>query len=423
MMRRALRRRRGTEAFTSDALPDVASSQWWTSEQIAEYQARRICLIVEHAYEETRFYRERMRRLGLRPSSIQGPDDLRAIPPVDRAEVQASRESILVVRDVHEEALSGGTTGHRLRWARTIPWLELFTACLWRGFGWAGLDRGTKLVSFYSRMGMVSGNSVIIEKAFELDTVEDDIRLIEESGAEVAYVYASAAYLLGRYLLETGRTLPLKSVITSCETLYDEQRAVIERAFGAEVFDNYGCNDGGAWGAECTEHDGLHQDVERAVVEFVDGRMVSTDLWNTAFPFIRYANGDAGEWVPGACACGRSSPRMKLAGRVADLLVTPVRTIFPSTLNFAFLKPWIRDARAIQRSALDVEVLVAPEGAATPTDLAGLEEELAGLFEGMRVSLRVVETIPPTLSGKHRIGINLADVDPLPAPSPAPAGA
>jgi phenylacetate-CoA ligase len=253
-------------------------------------------------------------------------------------------------------------------------------------------------------------NTLNITRPFDPSRVEEDLERMRAFEPQAGYILASAAHLLARYLLETGRTFPLRSVITSAEMLYPEQRAAIEAAFECPVFDNYGCNDGGAWGAECAKHTGFHQDVERAFIEVVDGRMVATDLWNTAFPFIRYENGDAGGWRTGSCDCGRSSPRFSISGRTADLIITPTQVVFPSFMNRALLHEALLDARVIQHSATEVEVLLVPSQLYGDAARAELDANLDGLLEGMDVTVRIVEAIPPTASGKHRVSVNRSGI-------------
>lgn len=62
-------------------------------------------------------------------------------------------------------------------WAVSPEWQEMFMRCLYPGFGWAGLSRDMRLVSFYSRViGQVAENSLIIREAFDIDRIEQDLR-------------------------------------------------------------------------------------------------------------------------------------------------------------------------------------------------------------------------------------------------------
>lgn len=156
--------------------------------------------------------------------------------------------------------------------------------------------------------------------------------------------------------MRTGRTLPVRTVITTSEPLSPGWRVVIEQAFEATVYDNYGCNDGGAWGAQCWERRGFHHDFERSVIQFEDGELITTVLWNTAFPFIRYRNGDAGCWIDGGSPCRRHAPRFTISGRAQDLIVTPTRIISPTTLSQVLLHEGLDDARVVQHARRSIEI-------------------------------------------------------------------
>src|SRR5262249_36293897 len=145
--------------------------------------------------------------------------------------------------------------------------------------------------------------------------------------------YARSAVLFARYLEERGRTAYRPhSLITSAEVLEEEDRAVLERVFGCEVFNRYGCREVSVVASECEAHSGLHTMAEGLYIEIdIGGRpaapgqtggILVTDLLNGAMPLIRYRIGDLGAWADGPCPCGRGLPRLRnVAGRVTDFLV------------------------------------------------------------------------------------------------------
>lgn len=354
-----------------------------------------------------------MKGLGLTAGSIQGIDDLPALPVLTRALVRANHDDIIVRAEVTAEIFTGGTTGERLKWAATQKWGDLFNRCLYRGFGWAGLRRDTRLVCFFSRnAGLVADTSLIFREPFDRRTIEAQLAETREFKPRAFYGYASSAYILARYLRERGRRLPLGTVVTTSEPLLPEWIEPIETAFETKVYDNYGCNEGGSWGAQCAERRGFHHDFERNIIEFVDGRMLATDLWNTAFPFIRYENGDSGRWLEEGCACGRQSPRFEIAGRMSDLIITPTQVVGPTSLGSGFAYNGIVAARVVQHSARDVEVLIVANDSFTDEGYSERREMLLRRLDGMNVAFRFVDSIPTSYSGKHRVSINLSGLTP-----------
>ena len=119
------------------------------------------------------------------------------------------------------------------------------------------------------------------------------------------------------------------------EHFSDAQRQHLKETFGIKIIRSaaYGSNDAGPMAFQCEHGEGaifhlntrlqrmeildLHAD--RPVAEGESGRLVLTSLHRKAMPLERYEIGDLGRWVPGACPCGRTSPRFELQGRCGDV--------------------------------------------------------------------------------------------------------
>jgi phenylacetate-CoA ligase len=102
----------------------------------------------------------------------------------------------------------------------------------------------------------------------------------------------------------------VKTVLCAAEPLSSSKRAKLERLWGAEVFDQFGCTEGSAMGSESDAHDGMHVWTDQFYVETVDsttgepvgfgepGELVMTPLFgNDITPFIRWNMGDIGVLV------------------------------------------------------------------------------------------------------------------------------
>src|SRR5207249_8327871 len=102
------------------------------------------------------------------------------------------------------------------------------------------------------------------------------------------------------------------------QTLAAVARALIARAFGCPVFDEYGTRELGPLAHECPAHRGHHVNAESYVVEVAgeSGEILVTDLNSRSVPLIRYRVGDVAVAGGHPCVCGRGLPLLeRLAGR------------------------------------------------------------------------------------------------------------
>jgi phenylacetate-CoA ligase len=185
-----------------------------------------------------------------------------------------------------------------MKWAYSEIWADLFWKALWRGFEFAGLTPDKRVLSLYSpAIGEISKNSLIIREAFDPNEVENDLKLARNFKPQFAYFYSSSAYILASYLIKADERLPLEGFIVTSDQLHPQYRKVIEEAFQCELYNNYGCNDGGAWGAECEEHSGFHHDFERSILEFDEDGACYQQIYGImlcllyAIKMVMWANG------------------------------------------------------------------------------------------------------------------------------------
>jgi phenylacetate-coenzyme A ligase PaaK-like adenylate-forming protein len=128
-----------------------------------------------------------------------------------------------------------------------------------------------------------------------------------------------------------------------------------------------GANDGGQLGYQCAHMRGpLHHAIDEFNwVEVVDdrgrpvpngetGRILITSLLKYAYPLIRYAIGDAGRIVRGACPCGRPARRFELLGRCDDAVAV-------GNMNVRH-RDFVAALKGLPVSALQVAALGGEEG-------------------------------------------------------------
>jgi phenylacetate-CoA ligase len=180
------------------------------------------------------------------------------------------------------------------------------------------------------------------------------LELIPELGITAIFGTLSfPAYLAGR-ARETGvdpGELGVRHIVTAGEpgAGLAAVRTEIKRAWGASVADTFGMSD--VWstmGGACREGEGLHLTVDgHAVLEVVDpdsgapvavedgagGEFVWTHLRREASPLLRYRSGDLGRVWTARCACGRTSPRIRIDGRLDDMLRVQAVNVYPQAIS------------------------------------------------------------------------------------------
>ena len=134
------------------------------------------------------------------------------------------------------------------------------------------------------------------------DVLKSILDKIERSHPTIIRSYPIPLYLLAQYRnSHAGYTFSPHHIMTTGSTLPIAYRTEIEKAFGCDIIDSYSC-EGTANCYETPAHDGYHITQYYGIIEVLDddnkpvtngiGRVVSTDLWNLAHPFIRYDTQD-----------------------------------------------------------------------------------------------------------------------------------
>ncbi len=166
--------------------------------------------------------------------------------------------------------------------------------------------------------------------------IEDNIKLLNKFKPKLIVGYPSALNFMAEYYKKNPNKMKHKpeAIISAGEMLYDSHRENIENSFGSEVYNRYGCREVGHIGSECNQHNGMHYDADRLIVEVIDdegnscpsdsvGNIVITDLNNYVFPLIRYKTGDLGALSKedSVCECGCTLPKIsKIEGRTFDII-------------------------------------------------------------------------------------------------------
>jgi phenylacetate-CoA ligase len=415
----------------------LARTEWLSRTELITYQDERLRAIVKHAYETVPYYRRLFDEHGLSPADVRGRADLHKVPLLTKTAV---RQNFADLRSRSAEGRSmrsghtSGTTGTPLTvgYDRETVWITY--AAFERHYSWAGLRSGIA----GDRVAVARGNVVVplsqrrppywrtnralnqlLISSFHLSrsTLPTYVDALQRFRPTAIDGYPSTLYILARHLRATGRTFPVKAVITSSETLYDFQRTLIEDRFACKVFDYYALAERTVFSGECDHHCGHHVAMELGLAEVTTetgeplpnnhmGKLVGSTLHNTAMPLIRYVTGDVSAIRSDSCACGRGLELMAdVTTKAEDTLTLPDgRLISPSVLTHPF-KPLhsIEGSQIVQTSPNTVEVRLVPgEGFAADliTDLTSELRQRLG--EEVAIDVRLVDRLETQSNGKFK---------------------
>ena len=93
-----------------DTYKFLQESQWWSKEQLEEYQLQQLSTLLQHAYENVPYYHRIFDERGLKPQDIQGFTDLQMLPYLTKEDVRTNFND-LIARNIQKEQMDYGTTG------------------------------------------------------------------------------------------------------------------------------------------------------------------------------------------------------------------------------------------------------------------------------------------------------------------------
>ena len=416
----------------------VATSQYWSNEQILSYQEEKLRLIIHHAYNNVPFYRKTFDKLGLSPSDIRCIADLSKIPIIRKQDVIENPTDFFAkdfqsYHPVHHH--TGGTTGKPFQYYNDRRSWALNWALKIRTFEWAGYHYGK------DRLGVMAGGSLSPKQGMSLshriwryvnnyytmpithmtpeimDRYEQDIK---QQNITFLRGYPSALSSFAEYLNSCNRKLPMTAIFTTAEMIYPHQRKIMEKAFECSVFDTYGCGDGMGHATECEHHDGLHICFENSIMQIVnnqgeqvkpgeEGEIILTSLYDFAMPLIRYAPGDLAILSDKNCPCGRNMQLIsKIIGRTSDsFTLGNGRIINGLSLPFEDLTEEVEQFQIVQEASDQIRVLLVAKGHLSDKRISSIMETMRyHCGEGITIEIEQVNEIEVPASEKFRYVIS-----------------
>ena len=313
----------------------------WDNLKVINWQNDNLKKLIVHFYENTVYYKKLLDDYGIDPYKIASIDDLKSIPPLTKKIIQEHFNELIpknIDKIPFKNAATGGSTGDPLKFNLDLNSWSYTTASNILSFELKGLHYGDKYVALgSSSLFPVSEKSRLHNLYYWLrkklpmngmnmsdEVMEKQISYIIKNKIKYIYGYASAIYLLAKYVKSSNLQITLNACFPTSEILTDDYRKQIEDAFHCIVMDGYGARDGGITADELTP--GFYHVGYNSIAEVVNcftentGKLLVTDLLNYAFPFIRYEIGDEVTLDPDSVKFYNGQVISKVLGRESNVI-------------------------------------------------------------------------------------------------------
>jgi len=201
--------------------------------------------------------------------------------------------------------------------------------------------------------------------------------------------------------------------------MFPHFKKLIEKQFGAKVYDTYGCTEGFMIAGECS-HGSMHIMSPHVYIEILDdqgnrvpageiGNVVVTRLDAFSMPLVRYYLGDLAVLAPREkkCGCGMHFPILeKIIGRDTDIVKTRSNKFMIVHFFTGILEhiPEIKQFRVIQENLDSMKFEYIKDDGFSEQVLTDLSKKIHDhLQENFPIEYIEVDHIPNTPSGKPQL--------------------
>lgn len=401
--------------------------QWLRERELKELQNKMLRAIIIHAYRYVPFYKRKWRQVGIGPNDIKTSDDLEKLPIITREELIKNYNQLIALNYRHWYEIgrviirsTTGTTGSQFKMIFDQRAWDYLEAVYLRALLAVGYDPKKPLayywyetfeINTHNRLGFM--NKIYIPCNI---SEEEQLRILQKINSEYIYYYSTILYSIAKRMMHEKINLNPKVIITHAEILSNKMREVIQKAFNAPVFDEYGTTEFDRLAWECKERQGYHIDADSVILEALKegeavssgekGSVVLTGLKNFILPLIRYEIGDTVIPTDETCACGRVLPLIRsIEGRNEDLIVLNSGKVFtPKTIIDSVADiPEIYKFRIsyLGKNRFLTDVVLFDE---TKRIQENIEDRLQKLFkDNIKLEFKITDEIKKSKRGKRKL--------------------
>ncbi len=325
------------------------------------FPAHKVLKLLNNVYNNSKFYREKLKQHGFNSSSNISYQEFCSIPFTEKNELRV--EDPLALLAAPEERVvrihsSSGTTGKPVVIPYTQNDVDEWTEMMARCFAMAGVTKMDRvhITPGYGLWTAGIGFQAGVEKLGAMavpmgpGNTDKQIEMMIDMKSTVLVGTSSYGLLLAEEINKRGLRdkISLRKGIFGSERWGEKMRSRIEELLGIETYDIYGLTEiyGPGISLDCNEHKGMHYWSDYLFMEVIDpvtgnpvnpgeyGELVITTLTKEAMPLIRYRTRDITRLITDTCPCGCPHPRIdRIIGRSDDMIKVKGVNIYPGQID------------------------------------------------------------------------------------------
>jgi len=340
---------------------EFCKTEFKNKDVLKDIQWKKFKNLIEYSYINVPYYTKQWDSIGLHPDKIQSYSDLSKIPLLTKEDIRNNIDSLIDKNLLKEDLMiheTGGSTGTPLKFYYDENTEISRKASMYRWRKYAGVRYSSDRYLYIGRASFdlidnkekwgnngekFTGNYNPINDTLFFASTNMSSEVLQEYTKKFLWFkpeyiqgYASGVNIFTKYLLSKQIKVDfVKAILVSSDSLLNSQREDVSKVFGCDIYDRYGLVEESVVACECFEHDGMHIDMEKSLIEIINknqeqvfaevGELIGTNLENYAMPLIRYKTGDLASLdLNTNCKCKRESYKLReLQGRKDDFILTP----------------------------------------------------------------------------------------------------
>lgn len=321
-----------------------------TYTNITLHQFNKLKKILIHAYENSIFWNQRFKDSNFNPYVFNSFDDLKKINPINKKDLILFNSDIQVQHIKFNKVFksnTSGSTGERLIFSKNEYWDSSNRASIFQGYSWYNVKPwdfkiyfwGINHTKIYKIKMKILDFLVRRYRIFSIDDFSFSKVAKYNNKAIVIEGYSSIINEFSKYVIKNNIKFPnLKLVKATSETISDDLKNNVKKAFKLNVCSEYGSAEAGIIAFSCPNGN-MHINMDDVYIESLNDEIIVTNLNSYSFPIIRYKQGDYIDYNNNNfCSCELNTPILdNVIGR-SGTFIFGFNDKYPSLLLYNIFK-------------------------------------------------------------------------------------